>query len=287
MNPKFLFLFYFFISILFFSCNSSSNYNKIDDVSNIYTDGYVGDENCKSCHEEEYSSWKGSHHDLAMMEANDSTVLGDFNDLKTEIDGVKYLFYKQENRFFVKINEIDSSEKVYEIKYTFGVIPLQQYMADFDKGRKQVLRVTWDSDKNKWFHQYAGDKIVTHDWLHWTNGAQNWNTMCAECHSTNLKKDYFVEKDSFHTTYSSINVSCEACHGPGEKHLQWAETEEEGKDLYTLKGLSQQEQINICAPCHARRVKLTKNLEPGKQFEDQYLIQTLTTNYYHPDGQIL
>ncbi len=276
------------IGYLFISCNSKSgkdNYLGIN-TSVKYLDGYVGDDNCKSCHENEYNSWKGSHHDLAMLKANDSTVLGDFNNLKTEIDGVKYHFYKRDSLFLVNINEIDGSEKEYQITFTFGVTPLQQYLIDFDKGRKQVLRVTWNSDKNKWFHQYANDRIVTHDWLHWTNGAQNWNTMCAECHSTNLKKDYIVEKDSFHTTYSSINVSCESCHGPGEKHLNWANADLKDENYQILNGLTQKEQVNLCAPCHSRRVKLTKNLEPGAQFEDQYMIQTLTTNYYHPDGQI-
>jgi len=287
-------LYFYSISLLFFtvliiSCNSSTeqnNYKPITQNTSKHIDGYVGDANCISCHKNEYSLWKGSHHDLAMQIANDSTVLGDFNNVETKIDGVTYFFYKKNNEFYVKIKEIDNSEKEYKITYTFGVTPLQQYLIDFDKGRKQVLRATWDSIKNKWFHQYKGEMIQPYDWLHWTNGAQNWNTMCAECHSTNLKKNYFVEKDSFHTTYASINVSCESCHGPAERHVQWANSKSESKNIYILKGNTQNEQLNLCAPCHARRVKLTKNLEPGKQFENQYMVQNLTTNYYHSDGQI-
>ncbi len=278
-----------FSTALIISCNSSTkqdNYKELTQNSLKYIDGYVGDASCIACHENETKLWKGSHHDLAMQIANDSTVLGNFNDVKVKIDGVNYYFYKKDSNFFVKINEIDGSEKIYQIKYTFGVTPLQQYLIDFDKGKKQVLRVTWDTVSKKWYHQYPGDKIGTHDWLHWTKSAQNWNTMCAECHSTNLKKNYFVEKDSFHTTYSSINVSCESCHGPAERHLNWATNNPNEENSYILKGKNQRDQLNLCAPCHARRVKLTKNLEPGKQFEDQYMVQNLTTNYYHGDGQI-
>ncbi len=91
---------------------------------------------------------------------------------------------------------------------------MQQYIVDFKDGKKQVLRVTWDTVKKEWYHQYSGDKIVTHDWMHWSRGSQNWNTMCAECHSTNLEKElYYLEADSYNTTYSSINVSCEAAMG--------------------------------------------------------------------------
>ncbi|NOQ91516.1 MAG: hypothetical protein GQ552_02225, partial [Flavobacteriaceae bacterium] len=279
----------FIISFVIVSCNSKSNqdnYKKLTELTTNYEDGYIGDKNCVSCHEKENGLWKGSHHDLAMQIANDSTVLGNFNNVKTVIDGVKYHFYKQDNKFLVRVNEIDETEKIYQISYAFGVTPLQQYLVDFDKGKKQVLRVTWDSKNNKWFHQYAGDKISTHDWLHWTKTAQNWNTMCAECHSTNLKKNYFVEKDSFHTTYSFINVSCEMCHGPGEKHVNWANSDPKDKNYQIILGKTQQEQVNLCAPCHARRSKLTANLEPGKHFEDQYMIQTVNTNFYHADGQI-
>ncbi len=278
-----------FLSLMLKSCNSKTNqnnYQQITQNTSKYIDGYVGDASCVTCHAKETKLWKGSHHDLAMQIASDSTILGDFNDIKTKIDGVSYFFYKKDKEYYVKIKEVDTSEKEYKITYTFGFTPLQQYLIDFDNGKKQVLRVTWDTIKNKWFHQYKGETIQPHDWLHWTNGAQNWNTMCAECHSTNLKKNYFVEKDSFHTTYSSINVSCESCHGPAERHLNWANSKSKSKNTYILNGKTQNEQMNLCAPCHARRVKLTKNLEPGKQFEDQYMVQNLTANYYHGDGQI-
>ena len=285
MNLKFYSFFVFLIILS--SCNKKPDqYEQVNIETHKYVDGYVGDDKCKSCHEGEYALWKGSHHDLAMQVANDSTVLGDFNDVNTTIDGVTYFFSKKDNDFYVDIKEIDGSENQYKIDYTFGVTPLQQYMVDFNKGKKQVLRATWDVIDKKWYHQYPGDRIASHDWLHWTRGAQNWNTMCAECHSTNLKKNYVVEKDSFHTTYSSINVSCESCHGPAEKHMNWANNEPATGNHYMIEGKMQMEQLNLCAPCHARRAKLTKNLEPGMQFEDQYLLQPITSNFYHRDGQI-
>ena len=278
---------FFLILILLSACNTKQEqYKQVNNEVQNYIDGYVGDDKCKTCHEEEFDLWQGSHHDLAMQVANDSTVLGDFNDRTASIDGVTYLFSKKDENFYVDIKEVDGSENRYKINYTFGVTPLQQYLVDFDKGRKQVLRVTWDVIEKKWYHQYPGDKIASHDWLHWTRGAQNWNTMCAECHSTNLKKNYFVEKDSFHTTYSSINVSCESCHGPAEKHMNWASTEPTSGNHYMIEGKAQMEQLNLCAPCHARRAKLTKNLEPGLSFEDQYLLQPISSTYYHGDGQI-
>ena len=278
--------FYFILFIVLNACGSDKYEKAYTVIDQNDTSKYVGAKACISCHSEEVVKWQGSHHDLAMQIANDSTVLGDFNDVKTEIDGVSYFFFKKNKEFFVRIKEIDDSVKEYKITYTFGLVPLQQYLVDFDRGRKQVLRVTWDTDKNKWYHQYKGDTIEPTDWLHWSRGAQNWNTMCAECHSTNLEKKYTIENDAFNTTYSEINVSCESCHGPAYKHVDWAENNPTGENSYILKGIDQKEQINLCAPCHARRVKLTENLEPGIPFEDQYRLQSLSPNFYHGDGQI-
>ncbi len=45
----------------------------------------------------------------------------------------------------------------------------------------------------------------------------------AECHSTNLKKNFDIENNTYQTTWSEIDVGCEACHGPGSRHVKWAE----------------------------------------------------------------
>ena len=48
--------------------------------------------------------------------------------------------------------------------------------------------------------------------------------MCASCHSTGLRKNYELADDSYDTEFFEINVSCEACHGPGSRHVPWAES---------------------------------------------------------------
>lgn len=274
------------------SCKNNSDvdgYTAIADFKSVHEDGYVGDAQCMQCHKTAFESWKNSDHDLAMQVANDATVLGDFNDVRITIDGVAYFFTKKDNSFMVHIKEVDGSEKEYSIGYTFGVNPLQQYLIDFEDGKKQVLRVSWDVIEKKWYHQYAGNKMDPHDWLHWTESSQNWNTMCAECHSTNLKKNYNIADGSFKTTWSSINVSCESCHGPAEKHVFWANNGSDTSKImnkYILEGKTQSEQMTMCAPCHSRRAKLTENLVPGEYFENQYFLQVLDTVNYHGDGQI-
>jgi predicted CXXCH cytochrome family protein len=284
-------LFWIVLISFFVSCSNNSkkeSYVDSKNITSVHKDGYVGDAQCVSCHKDTFETWKGSDHDLAMQVANEETVLGDFKDVHITIDGITYFFTRKGSDFVVHITEIDGSKNEYKINYTFGVTPLQQYLVDFDNGKKQALRVTWDVEKKRWYHQYSGDDIDPHDWMHWTQSSQNWNTMCAECHSTNLQKNYIADEDRFNTTYSSINVSCESCHGPAEKHVNWANNLQDSlhNNKYIIAGKSQFAQMNMCAPCHSRRAKLTQNLVPGTHFEDQYLLQNLSEEYYHGDGQI-
>jgi tetratricopeptide (TPR) repeat protein/Zn finger protein HypA/HybF involved in hydrogenase expression len=255
---------------------------------------FVGREQCIDCHTDAYDQWTGSDHDNAMAIATDETVLGDFDDAEFENHGVPYRFYKKGDAFIVSTEGPDGEMIEFEAAYTFGVEPLQQYLIPFPGGRLQALPIAWDTDDNRWFTLNPENAIASDDWLHWTRLGQNWNGMCAECHSTNLRKNYDFETRAFNTTWSEINVSCEACHGPGSDHVAWADVDPMGRhdiDNYGLlvrtSGLDNRQQVEICAPCHSRRgevgdydhrqVDLLENLVPS----------LLQQDLYHADGQIL
>jgi len=265
------------------SCEEASDKKK-----EVIKNSFVGSTTCASCHTKAYESWNNSHHDWAMKLPDPATVLGDFNNVRFESDGVSYFFSKQGEKFLIRSTEIDGSVNTYQVAYTFGVSPLQQYLIKFPKGKFQVLRASWDTENLKWFHQYPGDELGTGDWLHWTKGGQRWNTMCAECHSTNLKKNYDLKTDAFETTFDEINVGCESCHGAGKKHVVWANDEyRKGHSEILVDGKNQENQLDACAGCHARRVKLTETMKAERRFNSQFLIQNITNDFYHSDGQIL
>ena len=248
---------------------------------------FVGSANCKSCHAQEYDLWEESHHFHAMEEPSEQTVLGDFDNSSFTADGVRYEFSKKENEFLVTVKEEDSST-TYPIKYTFGIEPLQQYLIDFPDGKVQTLRATWDTEKKEWFHQRKGESVPKHDWLHWSNQAQNWNSMCASCHSTNLEKGLNTNTLSYNTTFSEINVACESCHGPGSSHVEMVNEEGYSNEQTGLfaKAKTNVEQVESCAPCHARRTELTDKFKIEEKFLDHFMPQTINEVFYEKDGQI-
>jgi len=256
---------------------------------------YAGTQSCIECHEKEYHEWLGSHHDEAMMIANDTTVKGDFNDITFSNQGITTRFFKEDGKFMVNTQGPDGKYYNYEVLYTFGTEPLQQYIVAFPRGRYQCLQIAWDTEDRKWFDLHPDMKLALQEWLHWTNGSMTWNTTCADCHSTNLQKNYFNEADSFHTTYTIIDVSCEACHGPSRDHIDYVKSEEyDSMEIYNASlhldmiGLnSSQQQVDDCARCHSRRVQFTQAFNHEGVFRDHYAPEILRDHLYFPDGQIL
>jgi Tfp pilus assembly protein PilF len=255
---------------------------------------FVGGQKCAECHKSEYDQWRGSHHDLAMDEANEKTVLGDFDNARFEYFDVTSRFYRQNGRFFVHTRGPDGRLDDFEIKYTFGVYPLQQYLVPFPGGRLQCLPIAWDAKEEKWYHLYPDAPLNPGDWLYWTNAGQNWNGMCAECHSTNLEKNYDLKTDSYHTSWSEIDVSCEACHGPGSLHVAWSEMPDMARPktenfqlVVKTSGINSRAQVELCAPCHARRAILGDYTHAEPDLMDTMLPSMLTEELYFADGQIL
>ena len=257
---------------------------------------FVGSEKCKKCHETAYKKWQGSHHDLAMDVANDTTVLGDFNDVRytDPHNNVTSHFYRKDGKFFVETEGPDGQPGSFEISHTFGAYPLQQYLVPFPDGRLQCLNIAWDVEKKQWYRLPPYEVEGADDWLHWTRGGQTWNVMCAECHSTRLTKGFDPDTGAYQTTWFEIDVGCEACHGPGSKHLAWADkpafarakSENYELEVHT-SSLETKEQIKLCAPCHSRRFQLGDNLHIEGELLDLMVPQLLNEGLYYPDGQIL
>jgi Tfp pilus assembly protein PilF len=255
---------------------------------------FVGGKKCMDCHKTEYDKWQNSHHDHAMDVADDTTVLGDFNNAVVEFHGVKSRFYRKGTKFFVSTQGPDGKMGEFEITHTFGWYPLQQYLVPFPGGRLQCLPIAWDAGQKKWYHLYPEAPVDPKDWLYWTNAGLNWNGMCAECHSTNLKKNYDIHSDTYQTTWSEIDVSCEACHGPGSRHVEWAELPDMARPqtanyelVVNTKGMAAREQVELCAPCHSRRAILGDYTHAESDLLDSMLPSLLTPELYFSDGQIL
>lgn len=274
---------------------------------------YLGNVSCASCHEAQIADWHGSHHDLAMQEATEATVLGDFNNAEFRQGDLVTRFYRRDGGFWVSTEGETGEREDFPVRYVFGVYPLQQLLLPLDVGRLQALTIAWDARPKaeggqRWYSLFPDEVIKSSDPLHWTGPYHNWNTRCAECHSTDVKKRYDATTRSFETQYASIDVGCEACHGPGSRHVELANAN--ALESSQLKGfamdlaarghwsfadgesiarrqepLNSNTQIDTCGRCHARRSTLG-DYHYGADLLDTHRLALVETPLYWPDGQI-
>jgi len=210
--------------------------------------------------------------------------------------GQLYRFFTQRNRPMVECENSRGERETFAIKYTFGNSPMQQYLIEFDDGRVQCLPVTWDVERGRWFHLYPKERILHDDVLFWTKPAQNWNYMCASCHTTNLHKNYDVATNTYRTRWSEMSVGCQSCHGPGGWHVERMSipgivpTDNRATDmaLPIFSQMTARDEVETCAPCHAhRRVLCEGAVPPGSHFLDYYVPAMIDGNLFYADGQIL
>lgn len=308
------------LSFISLSCDRNPSRLESELILSVDSLRFVGREACKPCHVKEYELFTGSDHDRAMALADSSTVLGDFEDIAYTHLGVTSKFYTRDRSYYVFTEGPEGEMAEYKVDYVFGVRPLQQYLVAFPGGRYQCLPLCWDSRPEKeggqrWFHIYGEERIPHDDFLYWTRIMQNWNYMCAECHSTNLKKSFDAESDTYHTTWSEIDVSCEACHGPGSTHISWAEeaarhpvSQEPGtmalaiqfkdpeggtwvfspgeKVAHRTVKRDGRKTLETCARCHSRRSTIAEENVFGRSLLDAHRPSLLEDPLYFPDGQI-
>lgn len=277
-------------------------------------DGFAGSASCANCHAAETRDWLASQHAHAMARATPETVLGDFDDARIDHHGSSARFYREGARFMVETEGADGRTAAFEVTDTFGLHPLQQYLVTFEDGRKQALSFAYDTRAEaeggqRWFHLYPDQMIAPADPLHWTGGQQNWNFMCAECHSTALRKNYDAAKDRFDTLFSEISVGCEACHGPARGHVEWAGGARDpgvphkgfasvaasrpapdweidpltGNPIHAVSRPAGDE-VETCARCHARRDILSENWQPGQPLTQTHLPTYLSEGLFEADG---
>lgn len=276
---------------------------------------FIGSEACGSCHEQEMRNWQLSDHSKSMAVANQENVLGDFSDTLVEFHNIESTFStltkNNKTEFFIETtNQAGKPEKL-KIKYTFGYFPLQQYLVELDNGHIQALNIAWDAREKKsggqrWFHLQPDQNVTPEHPFFWTRHLQNWNSRCADCHSTNVEKNYSPQNHSYNTLFSEINVACEACHGPASRHVSLAhqnkltaehhglETTLPQKQQWKFKnnnpiaipsGISGPNEVNMCGRCHSLRVPLEKHSHE-QDFLDSNIVQPLSSSHYFPDGQI-
>ena len=250
--------------------------------------GYVGPESCRGCHPVEYQRWSQSPHGLAEQPLR--TVIGQtaFVPARSIKHGADTTIIQTNgSEFQIVTLGLESNVQPFRVERVIGNLPLIQFLTPFPGGRYQVQEASYVPKSNEWFYVYGDDLRNPGEYGHWTGRGMNWNSSCAKCHNTCLKKNYDAATDSYHTTMAGMGVNCEACHGPMQGHLDWQAHSATNRPDPTVAPLSPARLMGLCGSCHSRNTDLTGDFKPGDSFYDHYAMEILDNSQrWYPDGQV-
>jgi Flp pilus assembly protein TadD len=249
---------------------------------------YAGSATCRDCHEAAFAKWAGSHHALAERDFDLSRDSGAFEPSRQISPAGRASEARLRDGRCELATEGASGFQAFVPDRIIGVAPLVQYLIPVEGGRWQTAELSFDPAKGEWFDVFGEEDRRPGEWGHWTGRGMNWNSMCASCHNTRLRKNYDPLTDSYRTSMAEMGVGCEACHGPMKDHVTWQQAHRNQKEKDpTLRPMTRDQMLDTCGMCHARRGELTGDFAPGEKFSDHFTLSIPDeTDIYYADGQV-
>ena len=261
------------------------------------TDGYVGSKSCRDCHERFYRLWSNSYHGLAMQPYSPELArrLGEAVQAEVTVAGERYRAEIAEQAGFVSALS-DGARHKFPVVYALGGKNVYYLLTPLERGKLQVLPLAFDANKKEWFD--ATGSMVRHfiegedRRVDWKDPLLTFNTSCYSCHVSQLSTNYDLKTDTYRTSWAEAGINCETCHGPAGEHVRLFSEAAPGErpaalGLISNKALTNQQQNDTCAPCHAKMMVVKSTFTPGDRFFDHFDLATLESADFYPDGRDL
>jgi hypothetical protein len=225
--------------------------------------GYVSSNACRSCHAREYESWAGSYHRTMTQVATPTSVLGDFRKQQVS-DQPVYTVERNGDRFLFGMAD-DASQPLtqYPVTLVTGSHHMQIYWYEMGESRKLgQLPYVYMLDDKRWvpratvFLEPPAPKRKPDE-------SGRWSQACISCHTTQGQPRIGAgDTHAFDSQVAEFGIACEACHGPGEQHVQanssplaryakHLDGDKAQPDIVHPKRLDKQRASEICSQCHS------------------------------------
>ena len=229
--------------------------------------GYVGSAACQRCHEPEYETWHNTLHVQMTKPIKEAIVAGDFKPgtkLEHVGSGRAYSMDTRDGRYFISISRTGRQPESFEVDYTLGARRFQGYLSKLPDGRIYVLPVFWHVDSKRWM-DYSEITPIPKNSSH--DLRQIWNVRCVACHATNLVRNFDADRNTFASTWTEMGIGCEACHGPGQPHID----DPDHQKTFTMKKVPPRQIFDTCAYCHGNKSDVFFGFKAGDVYEDYAL----------------
>ena len=238
--------------------------------------GYVGDQACRSCHQQETNTYFETAHHLTSQMPSEHSILGKFsageNILTTSNPALHYeMTESKEGYFETAVGELSPFRKITRTERIDIVV---------GSGRKGQTYLFWRN--NELFELPVSYWTELDSWIispGYHDDAPDFHRgvvpRCLECHAGRFEA--LQESDnSYDSTSLVLGITCERCHGPGGEHVllrlsKTAAIPQAQDPIVNPASLSRDRQVDICASCHSGQghpLAPALSFIPGKALQD-------------------
>ncbi|MBM3840711.1 MAG: hypothetical protein FJ398_22665 [Verrucomicrobia bacterium] len=229
--------------------------------------GYAGSKACRSCHEDQYASWHRSYHRTMTQIAGTNSVQANFHKVTLTNDGTRFVLSQRSNEFWVRMEhtalEAGPDASAAHIDVRIGLVTGSHHMQVFwvpsGEGNTQIgFPFTWLIPEKRWVPRNS-TFIRPPDAAH---RAEIWNIICSRCHATGIEPRVDATARTVSTRAGELGISCEACHGPGERHAKARLADDKSQllaaqtlrdEIVHPKKIDPQRAAQICGFCHSMK----------------------------------
>ncbi len=228
---------------------------------------YAGSKDCKACHEKQHVSWFQSYHRTMTQLPLPDAVQADFNNVTLTNLSTRYVLSRKGDEFWIRMENLLSTgdianQEVNEVPLGLvtGSHHMQVFWIPVGLGNCQMgFPFTWLIPERRWVPRNS--TFVRPPSMEYR--PETWNHICARCHATATQPNYDRTTKTWNTEVADFGIACEACHGPGERHvtqqreLKRLNLKPDGRGTNLLivqpEKLSAARASQVCGYCHSMK----------------------------------
>jgi len=199
----------------------------------VADDAFVSSSQCRECHTEYHASWHQTYHRRMTQVLTPETMAAPATEVTLETDGLPYRYWREDDEYWVEM--VDPQWEYVMQKQG------REYEAERDAHlvkRRLVMSTGSHHYQAYWVNNGRGNEMFRFPWIYhiganrWlpTDAAfvsppdqpsrvTIWNHNCIQCHTVHGKPGPDYQLGAYVSEVAELGIACEACHGPGEKHV--------------------------------------------------------------------
>jgi len=278
--------------------------------ASVSPDDFLGAEACAECHADQYSAWSASTHGRAGGVPGPDVVIAPFDARPIRFSDATVIPRIRAGVYEFVVRQDGFEEQTFRVTGVVGGAHMigggtQGFVSLHDDGTERFLPWDWSGTAAAWFcntgsrtnrgwEPISADMGLAEcgDWPPLRPlGTVDRFANCQECHGSQILVE-LEEGAGYRTSYTSLQVNCESCHGPGRAHVE--STARDGYEpgdpsgIETLAYMDKDESLELCFQCHALKDVLKEGYLPGESLEAYYALKypILGDRPYTIDGRV-